>query len=57
MEQRSIIGTPPNPFKKGGPPSLLDECRRDGEEPQETFVLESQPPEPSKETPKEKEKE
>ncbi len=32
-EVKGVIGLPPNPNKKGGPPSpLSQDCKRDGEE-------------------------
>ncbi len=37
MKKIGIIGIP-YPFKKGGPESSLDNYKRDGEQPQDTFV-------------------
>lgn len=43
MNKRSIISRPPDPCKKGGPPSPTDVYRRDGEQPAETFGYEVMP--------------
>ena len=47
MKKLGIIGTPPNPFKKGGPVSSLDKRKRDGEQSQDTFIQRSSLPKPT----------
>jgi len=55
MKKHDIIETPPNPFKKGGPSSHLEEGKRDGEQPQSTFLSSDMPTKSPKEKPPKKE--